>query len=91
MEKLISHVLLKDQLFFESHRENAFGFFFFLNRIVSSCCQKSEVFQLQSKKSLHAFYKTHPNLSFRSVEHENGQKAKINKHEKLFYFCLSKL
>lgn len=30
-------------------------------------------------------------LSFRSTEHKNGKKSKINKHEKLFYFCLSKL
>ena len=29
--------------------------------------------------------------SFRSTEHKNGKKSKINKHEKLFYFCLSKL
>lgn len=51
MEKLISHVLLKDQLFFESHRENAFGlFFFFLNQIVSACCQKCELSQLQGRK-----------------------------------------
>lgn len=70
--------------------ENAFGFFF-LNQIVSACCQKCEMSQLLSEKSLSAFYKTHPYLSFRSGEHTNGQKAKINKHEKLFYFCLSKL
>lgn len=49
MEKLISHVLLKDQLFFESHRENAFGFFF-LNQIVSTSCQKCELSQLQERK-----------------------------------------
>lgn len=49
MEKLISHVLLKDQLFFESHRENAFGFFL-KNQIVSTSCQKCELSQLQKRK-----------------------------------------
>lgn len=57
MEKLISHVLLKDQLFFQSHRENAFE-----KKNWSCFCMqtKCEMSLLPRKKTFSSFYKIHP-------------------------------